>query len=478
MQKRWFIHKDDKPAGPYSAAAVRQLLREGQVDPFDLVSAEGSSVQQELVEVDEIFASENVGYSSKAAGAEGGSAPQEHSAAQRRLSGSSRTNPPGQLIALASDMRRIAPSGNLPVPVKDENAQLIPMPRRKRDPKKYHLIDSKGRVLGPLSPGEIQSLYYRGVVDKNVTVMRDNSSLKVSVAKFVLAYAEAQGVRKTPNQGAHPHIQGVTKSALNRLALARRAQQMREVTGMAPATVAILCSAFLLIVLTVGLLIRDGTIFKGSEPERPRQSRSSVGKKNVATKQPIKKKKPKKAPVRYEKPSVIKGTPGGALGRPGVKKPTRQSATIRQPKKKPPARIAKRPAAIKPQVRPRPPVRPVVQPVIRPIAQPRPLPAPVPAPAPVPKPALPASKAGQTVPTLADGQTVTGLGPMSYNKVAVDICEGACSIVFTGAGGSVTVAFFKNAWGKQLMQKSGKVYISGLVRKNGDSVKILLTGVR
>jgi hypothetical protein len=486
LAKRWFIHKDDKPAGPYTGAEIRQLLREGAVDPFDLVSADGSAVKQELVEVDEIFLSENVAYQDKAAGAEDGAFVAEirersFSNKEKLIAGKDTaapgSRPPGQMIALASDMRRLGKSNNLPVPVKNENAQIVPLPRKKRDPKKYHLIDAKGRVLGPLSPGEIQSLYYRGVVDRSVKVMRDGSGSKVAVGKFVMAYAEAQGMKNLPKQGAHPNIQGVSKSALNRMALMRRAQQMKNVAGMAPATVAILAAAFVIVVLTIGLLIKDGTIFRGgSDRGAPGKSEPQVNspvKKTAPTRRNPSRSVPKKKPPRSvsQQPVRSSSSTGGALARPGrkvrqavkVQRPVRTSARATPARQRPEARF------VKPQTSPirRPPVqvqRPVAKPAAPPVAA---------------KPAAPPAKPkGNSLASLQDGQTVTGLGPMTFNKDSVDICEGACNVMFFGAGGAVSVAFFKNVWGPTLMGKSGPVYISGLVRKNGGSVKILLSGVR
>jgi hypothetical protein len=52
-------------------------------------------------------------------------------------------------------------------------------------------------------------------------------------------------------------------------------------------------------------------------------------------------------------------------------------------------------------------------------------------------------------------------------------------MTFNGAGGSVKVAFFKNVWGPTLESKAGGgVYLSGIVKKNGDSVKIILSNVQ
>lgn len=488
MSKRWFIYKADQPSGPYSAAEIRQLLREGIVDPFDFVSLEGSQVKQELVEVDEIFSNENIDYqepdqqvASGDAGFVARIAERSYSDNEKNLgqspAGAAASLQPGQHIALASDVREIGTSGNLPVPVQGKNAYPVAR-KKKKDPKRYHLIDPKGRILGPLSPGEIQSLYYRGVVDKNVKVMRDGSDSVVQVGKFVSAYADAQGMARIPKQGAHPNIQGVSKSSLNRMALMRRAQQVRGLAGVAPITVAILGIAALLIVVAVALLLRDGTMFDGSGSSKregvsgraaPRESVQPRTKKT----QSVKKSLPRKKPTIKRQETERFQSNGGALGKPS--RASKKEVRIRRPA---PPRATK-PAYSSPvqkvqpfYSKPKPQPKPVYVP---PVAKPRPVakPKPVVKFKPVVK-----KPSGPTVGSLGDGQSVSGLGPMNFSRAAVKSCDGACTVTFTGAGGSVSVAFFKNVWGDKLLAKSGGVYIGGLVRKSGGSTKIILTGVR
>jgi hypothetical protein len=64
---------------------------------------------------------------------------------------------------------------------------------------------------------------------------------------------------------------------------------------------------------------------------------------------------------------------------------------------------------------------------------------------------------------------------MTFDKGALAACQGSCTITFSGAGGSVRVAFFKEAWASTLEAKSGGVYISGAVRKGAAGAKILLS---
>lgn len=485
MSKRWFIYHDDQPSGPYSAAEIRQLLREGSVDPFDFVSLEGSQLKQELVEVDEIFSNENINYQEGKQQAAGGNAGFVAQIAERSFSSkdkviaadtsaASSSIQPGQHIALASDVRKIGNSDNLPVPVKGNN--VYPMVRKKKkDPKRYHLIDPKGRVLGPLSPGEIQSLYYRGVVDKNVKVMRDGSDSVVQVGKFVSAYADAQGMARIPKQGAHPNIQGVSKSALNRMALMRRAEQVRGLAGVAPVTMAILGIAALLIIVAVALLLRDGTMFKGNGSTKREVIQDAPNRTVPRSVQPrTKKMKAVKKPRKIKREPIRFQNNGGVLIKPSRNfKPAVRNQRLTRPRKTKPAYTPSvqkvEPFYFKPKPLPKPVIiPPVVQqpkPVVKPFAQP------------VAKPVA-KKPSGPTVGSLVDGQSVSDFGPLRFSKDAVKNCDGACTVTFFGAGGSVTIAFFKNAWGDKLLAKSGGVYITGMVRKSGGPTKIILTGVR
>ncbi len=57
---KWIVYNQDGQASsPLSSAQVRDMLRLGQIDAFDLVSALGSSEKNQLVDIDEIFSPEN-----------------------------------------------------------------------------------------------------------------------------------------------------------------------------------------------------------------------------------------------------------------------------------------------------------------------------------------------------------------------------------------------------------------------------------
>ncbi len=55
--KKWTVYRRGEPLGTFTAAEIREQLRQGVLSPGDFASAEGSSVQQEIIEIDAIFGS-------------------------------------------------------------------------------------------------------------------------------------------------------------------------------------------------------------------------------------------------------------------------------------------------------------------------------------------------------------------------------------------------------------------------------------
>ena len=53
--KKWTVYRRGEPLGTFTAAEIREQLRQGVLSPGDFASAEGSSVQQEIIDIDAIF---------------------------------------------------------------------------------------------------------------------------------------------------------------------------------------------------------------------------------------------------------------------------------------------------------------------------------------------------------------------------------------------------------------------------------------
>ncbi len=507
MSDRWYIHQEGQALGPYTAADIREQLREGRIDPFDLVSRDGSSVRRELVEVDEIFATSKVVYADPAPfdgntmELDSQKMVDEIVASEERL--------PGGVMSREEEERQAA-----------RNAKTLPPgsvkkhKKARRDPKQYHLVDGKGRNLGPLSAGDIQQLYFKGRLDKHVKVVKSGSAAQVPIDKFVQVFAKSGAQRLPAPSGtgrqasapasAQQRIQSVQPSAPRMPNLRQRAAiQHHLVIG-------------LLVVLGVALLGFAGWIFQ------QRGGFDLIGKKFSALSHTIEelakgtrydeeeapKPRPKKKP-RKVKPVEGKGKlPRGRVAKVEAdeedEEPAPKTRKVRKKKGEPRERdrvrgrerdrerdrerkrsdvteVERRKkfaqeqkrlqlAKAQDQQRARRTASAVSKVGYVPKAAPQAPRTPVAAPAP-PK------ASGPTVGGLQNGQSVSGLGPMRYDKNAVAACEGACVVSFSGAGGTVTGRFFKGAFGDTLMAKGGSVYISGLVRKNGASVTILINGV-
>lgn len=512
LSDRWYIYKDGQSIGPLTAAEIRDALRDGTFDPFDLVSRDGSSVRRELVEVDEIFFNSKVVYDGAAA-AGGGIAkaasgdPFPVALESRETAGgpgvgtrgpgaggsAESFDPNGGFVPTAGPPesnhgRREGGIGQGHLALADVNtagrgqATTRPPGRRsgsrgKRDAKRYQLIDAKGRQLGPLAASEIQSLFYKGVLDKSVQVLRQGSSAKVPVAKFVAVYAENARPSRPPRQGAHPVIRPPGQNTLLRMAMVQQSRMLARKDTM----------TIIALLVGIALLFLAGVVAYKSGVRTPDWFTSKPPQQRV-----LKQRRPlpdqvRQQPVRKQAKKWVKQTYKQPAKAPAKKKIDPRQKRFEERKRKVEAekrnreRLAElerarktRVAAKKPFVSPVA-VKPSASP---PVAPPKKQAAVAPAaPASSPAPAAPKG-GGSSVGSLANGQTVSGLGPLSYDKTEIEICEGSCNVTFVGAGGAVQVSFFKGAYGDMLMKKNGPVYISGLVRKKGKTVKIILSGVK
>lgn len=489
MSDRWFIYKDGQALGPFAPEEIRQSLREGTFDPFDLVSREGSSVRRELVEVDELFFTSKVVYAGEQAsgfgdgpvsGAPSVFAPSGNLPAVRgdQTQASQRGAPDvagnGHLALASSSRATLASQQSRPV------AQQNAPRKRRRDPKHFHVMDPRGRVLGPVSASEIHSLFYKGVLDKDVKVMRDGSRAQVPVARFVAIYSESNRVKRAMQQGAHPIVQGGISRAGS--LPAPRVAMGTPSSAVSPLAVIAIVAALLFGGIAAYVFIKNGGA-NWSAKDRPSATRQNKAKKKKV--RPLPDQKPKPWPSLVKKKQ--KADRLAELKRQRAKLLELKQRREAREKKNGKSKLAKKEAAkakLKTAQLTKPPVNAVSAPKPPPVAQPKPSPAPAALPSPAaplpkaPAPAAPAKAQGQTVASLTEGQQVQKLGPMTFDKTALAECDGSCNLTFSGAGGSVKAAFFKQVWGPALEGKTGGVYLSGLVKKNGDSVKIILSNVQ
>jgi hypothetical protein len=218
---RWYIYKDDEEIGPLTAKQVRQLLREGEFDPFDKVSRENGTVIRELIDVDEIFdtsiseteiveptpaptARFNRSFSSLDSGSSQATAldngkpfiPDRRNRLDRRKSDrkinferrdvdrreSQRSGGTGLVLAdpkIADSVQEQASVESNPILAVRAKNQFVDFQKR------YFLDDLKGRIVGPLSSEEIQQLYLQGKVPASVWVKKIEGGAKVKILKFI-----------------------------------------------------------------------------------------------------------------------------------------------------------------------------------------------------------------------------------------------------------------------------------------------------
>lgn len=496
MNERWHIYREGEALGPFTAVEIRAQLRAGEVDPFDLVGREGSTLRRELVEVDELFARADASDDAKPFSLKSvsdGTSAVASATGQRRINRvvASEANTPEQrgFIPSAEAMQRnlhlASAEAVQATRVSRESTPIRapePVKRRRKDPKHFNLRDGKGRVWGPLSASEIQNLFYKGIVDKKVVVLKESSTAVVPVDKFVAVFAQSKGGVRQRQQGAHPALVSATPhlTTLQSLALAQ-SLRMEKVRVQRLITKLLMVAAFALLALSAWLVIKKSGsdwVEKIWESGPTNVLRNSIKDRKISPpraelKSPLPQRpvvastqKPASAAAVTSKPPARVDKPTNATGslrkerNDRRRQPARDKRQVREKSRTSEARAEKkrrqeaRRLARAPLVAAKKPA-PVVQPS-----------------------AAPAKPAGTNLNALTDGQQVTRLGPLHYDPAAIAQCTGACVISFSGFGGSVSGRFFKDGFGEALAARKGSAYITGIVRKTGSSAMILIQDVQ
>ncbi len=211
MTDLWnIVTSDGAELGPMSPLEIRDAMREGRIDPFDQVCRAGSKVMRDLVEVDEIFAA-----------AEGVSKKKSDSIYDEPEEEASEPNKKHQSTVISKSTPKAKPKTSSATKIVSPKKPDVEKPRApisKRDKKRFHVTNKRGQSLGPLSPAEIQSLFYRGVLTKNVKVQKDNTAKKIPIQQFISAYVGAKakhfksehtklGLRAGGNKWRYPNSQ-------------------------------------------------------------------------------------------------------------------------------------------------------------------------------------------------------------------------------------------------------------------------------
>lgn len=104
----------------------------------------------------------------------------------------------------------------------------------RRKTKRFQLIDSKGRILGPLSANEVQALYQRKLAGKNIRVKKLGEDKTITIDQFISAYAgeRIRNIAAGNLAEAHENVLGKQPSRvmheLHQLVVSRRLAKMRR----------------------------------------------------------------------------------------------------------------------------------------------------------------------------------------------------------------------------------------------------------
>ena len=463
MRTRWIIHSGGEVLGPWSASRIREELRAGRIDAFDLVVMESGSEKCPLVDVDEIFnphAEHSKITSSKqiepkdvaevatvilqaAAGANSTPLKKQHAEplADKKLSTEYR--PPRAFEALAAP-DGIHPPEKTAVNHGPSHAKAQGASQGSSGHRRYVLWIPGQRAQGPFSSREILTLWYARKVPPYAMVQRNGDARRIDIAKFARFYERA------------------TPSGVAFLGNARLAEGVKDSS-----------TAWIILALLLGSSIIYGAIylsyhrpphFEGlmslfsAPPEQEIAAQGgdqvSLVERSGSTEDDGAVSGP--APVNVNVPTPerragapIMSPPHVSLKPPGVAKPA-QKRPIR-PKQVP--RAARQPASLVPDRRN--------------LGQTRPLKAQTPATAPV--------EASKVSPAegLVDGATVT-LSGYRFDINMLKTCEAKCKIPMTGPKGPITAVFFKEAFADVLAAKASGVTITGTVRREPGSGQITI----
>lgn len=491
MSSRWIIYSGSEQFGPWNASRIRDELRAGRVDPFDMVCLEGSQIKKPLIEVDEIFESSaiqaaaiipNENHSLKAAASDVStdnshsirpklkvvgdspdaekqtSKPPPDSNLQRNIDQQfaadlqSQASPdlypqrPRVFEALAAKDAVIAPRkvGSLPAPARQQTPGV--------DTKRY-IIWRTGRTSdGPYSSREILASWYKKQISSDCSVQRLGHAKRIGIIQFVRFYE-----KNSPSRSA------VLRQAL----LVMKAKTVASWWLTIAIVVAILIILFALFFRTS--LTLTGPVLESIPADDlsqtlPGNAGSSAADRFDRFLPPESAKEP--AHDGFSKPSAITSpmTKKAVEQRPEVPRRKARAQQNSAPRYQSNTNLQRRAVTITP------PPRSLSGLSTSPQAPPSPAGLP------------PAARSVGTRANSAgfvDGATVTIVN-YRFNAAQLDACEMKCKIPMTGPQGPVTAVFFKEAYGAAFLGKSNSVTVSGTVRRDPGSggVQILVQSVK
>ncbi|MCX6118917.1 MAG: hypothetical protein NT027_15375 [Proteobacteria bacterium] len=479
MADRWTVYSRDKTFGPWSAQQVREEMRAGKIDPFDMVSKEGSSIKRPLVEVDEIFhnsrvqmgeiiqdkvsdrysqdihkstvvSSDKTYNDSAIAGKAGrhgqrGSSIAHDGGAAQNLSQSDLR--PRQFQALAAENR--------------VDAHL----KRSGSRRRYAVIDATGSIRSPLSSSEIIELWNSGSIDSQAQVRREGGEKKISIQRFLSLYKQtnASGIAFLSN----------VQTRLPRYIMAKRSNLDRVLILIGVVAISMALALLAIAAYQYGVekkwIKRTSMIGVGT----PTQVFDLKANEDLAVSVPL----PKQieAGDSAEPTSNVNATnditPGSVsnsqlnLGnriqsgsksqfqKSKAKAQNKQTKTIRRTNSNTKLRSVEPKPSPKFNAQQRSMTPSTGNRVKESASMPSKL-----------KNDSTSSIAPKSVGSFAEGSTVAVSG-YSFNPGLLAGCSGKCKISMQGPQGAITVIFFKDAWGPVFTNKSKGLKLSGIMRR-------------
>lgn len=479
MSQLWFVYSRDKTFGPWSSSEVRDQLRSGNIDPFDMVSSDGSPVKRPLVEVDEIFQSSRIqmgalienGVIEESAAVVGGNQPKPTAVSLETQQNSQdlSNQKPVSLPPVNKSLDVARPKQFQALAIESRVAnQRFAKPGKRH----YFVTDSAGRVLGPMSSSDVISLWQKGIVDRSATVEKKGQPRKISLEKFVGFY-QLGGSHSDP--GVRIGGGGLQRYYNHRFKHAIISQQR-----FLP-VIALVCALLIVIgLLSFKLSVspKQGTniiqteskneVAKAVSPEslpsgaRPivniDDKRKGTPNSQFATKVPSPKIQSEAARKAAQNTQRLKNGGRESISNVNVARPTDRPGpkpvSIRSKKQtssnqstfQKPAEEIKRVKSIETP-------KPVIT---KRVSSPRPKSTP-------PK-------------QWSDGQSLSVSA--RFTTSAVQTCSAKCKLQVQTSSGPLTAVFFKAAFGEKLISAKGSASLSGIVRKQADgSWQIIVSGV-
>jgi hypothetical protein len=475
-----------------TAKEIRDALRKGTLDPFDKVSAEGSNIREDLIEVDEIFAEaedDNEGLASNAPvsstpllTADGSSAVAmaDRGRIQEQGQGQTPVTPPASFATqLPSGLNRPSPApaqvGSDGGPRTNSSPIAAALPAlswksseatnaaalrddSKSTQKRYYLID-KARILGPISALEIQSLFNRGGISPKVKVQRIGGAKAIPISQFIASFSEDRIKELTEDGKLNQKASSPSSKVLNELARAANAQKIakdrKNRTYLILALAGFVFGAVILVILDSNGSNRRaageqqaGENKKG-RPKLLQKSNPDAREENRVTDNTS------EPPVRAKSKGVVQTkTPRAPVE---VSRETKEIRRLPPPKQ--PVRQA--------QNELKQPATKVIAPKIATVSKTQ------------PTESGSLKKEGPIARALSSGGGVQTVGPLNFAMSALEACSSKCTLTLRdNTGASIKAIFFKSAYYDQLRASSGSVFISGTVRREGSGASILIQDVR